>query len=125
MIWPFVSREHYRLLEHNYDQLARLAHEASAQRYADLLEKYHDLAMRQGLWKSDIGPPVEPMPSNLPEPRSTIPSVVAQAIKDEAEGDPKLARWLWKRARELRAENMKPEEIAKELRHWLTTEADG
>lgn len=114
MRFPWVSRAAFDLSQHNNQQLHLLVKEHADERYGSLLIMYHELALRV------TNQPVGSLDSILPVPR--VRSVVAEAIKAQSEGDPRLARYLSKRAQELKAENRRPEEIAAELANWQTTE---
>lgn len=94
-----------------------LVKEHADERYGSLLVMYHELALRV---TNQPAVPVGILDSIVPVPR--VRSVVAEAIKAQSEGDPRLARYLSKRAQELKAENKRPEEIAAELANWQTTE---
>lgn len=89
---------------------------------------YHELAMRVNVAPASPGfIPVQmnpPLTTNPDGPPGRAVSVIAQTIREESGGDERTARYLWKRAGELRAENKKPEEIAQELRSWQTTEIE-
>jgi len=134
---PWVSRLAYDQMEAAW--LHEIDNRANTQtRHDRLLTMYHELALRV------TEPPkqtVDVKPAStaedaarlediarsaamplVPVSDSRVRSVIAQTIKDEAAGNPKIAQWLHKRARELRAENKTPEEIAAALRQWQTTE---
>lgn len=130
---PWVSREMYEDLRRLTAAAVGDLHSALAsehKRYDRLLTMYHELALRVS------GPPpvsvarafgqTEDIPVilNKTEGPVRVASVIAQTIREEAGGDERTARYLWKRAGELRAENKKPEEIAQELRAWQTTEVE-
>lgn len=113
---PWVSRRALELSQHNNQQLRLLVKEHADERYGSLLIMYHELALRV----SSPSAPVGILDAIVPVPR--VRSVVGEAIKAQSEGDPRLARYLSKRAQELKAENKRPEEIALELANWQTTE---
>lgn len=116
MRWPWQSREVANQIE---------------RRRVDVEERLRDLqAKYDALLKSHLAyltPTTTTangaVPSALPrEPRPK--SAIAAAIKQEAQGDGRLAAYLHKRARELKAEHpmMSDEGIALLLSTWESTE---
>lgn len=123
---PWVSRDHFDAVV-SLAATAQTTLDREQRRFNVLLEKYHELSLHvttQPVYIPPVVNPLLPTSAGGPPAPERVPSVVAQAIKDESQGDPKLARVLWKRARELRQENHSPEEIAKEIRRWETTEVE-
>jgi hypothetical protein len=51
-----------------------------------------------------------------------VKSAIAEAIREEAAGDTRLAGWYWKRVRTLKAEGKTEGDIVAEIRSWVTTE---
>lgn len=119
---PFVSREQYDSLKSLFD--------AEREQFGTLQEKYDRL--QQLVMERGLAPlPVEPSPVGLsPMELSQMsekpePSPVAEAIKEQAQGDPRLARYLWGRARDLKEDGMRDPDIAMELGKWVTSEDEG
>src|SRR3990167_5357001 len=111
MRWPLVSREAYdRAVE--AEHRAHLALATERERYDALLARYHD-AVAPPHVLAENGSTSSP---NVPRARSAV----AEAIRAEAAGEPRLAAYLYKRARELRSLNPRAtdEEIAGELARW-------
>jgi hypothetical protein len=126
MKFPWVSRETLEETKAAYQKALdaqateienlkwELEHEHSLT--ASVIEKYAALA----------NPPVI---HNLDVPRGTngeksAVSVITQAIRDESGGDQRLAAFLRKRSRDLKAEHpdWEDEQVAAELAKWETTE---
>lgn len=109
MKWPWVSRETY----------AAAVREAETWRaeYRAMQSRYFDAVTPRQPTLTYTEPANEPVKKR--------PSPIAAAIKQESGGDPRLAGYLRKRARELRAEGMVPADIAVELVRWQTTEEAG
>ena len=63
---------------------------------------------------------------HAPIPHVALParkkSPISDVIKQESGGDPRLAGYLRKRARQLRSEGKAPADIASELQRWSSTE---
>lgn len=113
MRWPWVSRLTFDLV---FQHLER-TNEALAS------EREHSRALARTLHEmAEVAQPfMVPVP---PFPPPKEPSIIASAIHEMAEGDPRLAAYLHRRKRELRAEfpKMKDEGIAQMLMQWETSE---
>lgn len=119
---PFVSREQYDSLKSLFD--------AEREQFGTLQEKYdrlQQLVMERGLAPLPVElSPVELSPMELSQmSEKPEPSPVAEAIKEQAQGDPRLARYLWGRARDLKEDGMRDPDIAMELGKWVTSEDEG
>jgi hypothetical protein len=127
---PFVSRAAFDLSQHNAQMLRELVKAHQDERYDKLLVMYHELALRVSspatvsLARAFGQTEETPIVLNQVDTPARPKSVIAQAIAEESGGDSKLARWFWKRAGELKAENKTPEEIARALRQWQTSEVE-
>jgi hypothetical protein len=104
--WPWVESE-VRVIR---DQMATLQ-----QRYDTLLET----VLSRGLM-----PPVTPQ---VPVTAPTVEKAntpILDAIREESDGDPRLARHFRHRVRELRQEGKSDGDILDAIRMWETTESD-
>ncbi len=129
MKWPFVTRSHLEAVERanattmDYWKSRAIRLEAERDHYEKAFLRGMD---RESIWADKwmalAFPPVV-VPPDIPR-QPSVPSVVAQTIKDESGGDPRLAAWFRKRASELRAEGKSPEEIAAQLGTWQSTEEE-
>lgn len=127
---PVVSRATYEAVERRalhaesmWQQEAQRATECDERwerRFEALQAQYAALVER--ITASPV-PAASPAP--LPPPPHPL-SLIAQAIRDEARGDRRLADYFRKRAAELRREHpgMSDEQIALELRSWQTSEPE-
>lgn len=118
---PWVSRE---ALEQARDEVAALRATLSRQidRYEALFVKYDALAVQATTASfpyprhATVATPTLQLPVG---PRETNP--VAERIRQEAGGDPKVAAHFWKYAADLKKQGKSPSEIA-ELIGWTTTD---
>lgn len=118
---PWVSRE---ALEQARDEVTMLRAALSRQ-----LDRYEALFVRYDALAVQVATPVLPYPRHatvatptlqIPAPpRETNP--VAERIRQEAAGDPKVAAHFWKYAADLKKQGKSPSEIA-ELIGWTTTD---
>lgn len=116
MRWPWVARELLdsersateRLLAHHQRENARLAALVDA-----LRTELHDVTARA------MTPPVVAVPPTV-APLPAEPDPIRDAIREESNGDPRLAAYFWKRAGELRRADpqMPPRQVADTLRTW-------
>lgn len=117
---PWVSRELVeseraasdRIIAHFQKEVERLAAIVTAQR-----------AELSTLTERLTNPPTPPASDFSTPPRPIDPDgdIVRAAIRDEAQGDPRLMAYLTKRARELRASGtMSAQAVADEIRTWVT-----
>lgn len=126
MRWPFVSRELYDTAVAHANQnagdyvtavagfSARL--DAAEARYDALLDKYHALAHPAPAVTVATVPAVTLMPSE--------PDPVRDCIRDESNGDHRLAQHLRSHANELRRQGKQPADIVTALRAWETVGLD-
>ncbi len=133
MTWPWVSRAHLDAVERSHASTVEfwkersLVSEREVATYKSVNEQlFVELKAAQERYVATVErvafPPVTVTPDIPRQP--SVPSVVAQTIKDESGGDPRLAAWFRKRASELRAEGKTPEEIAAQLGTWQSTEEE-
>lgn len=120
MSFPWVSRE---ALEQSRDEVAMLRAALSRQldRYEALFVKYDALAVQAMTPVSSSPTPATVATPTPQSPAPREPSPVAERIRQESGGDPKLASHFWKYAAELKKQGKSPEEIA-ELIGWTTTD---
>lgn len=124
-----VSGERFALLQHNYDEARKLYHaneaifraasetwkalfEMERMRFDRLLEKYDALKLRGGERIS---------------PTDAKPDPVIDAIKERANGNPRLERHLMREAAKLRMKdpNTPASEVIKHVTEWFDpSEAD-
>lgn len=110
---PFVSRERYEELQQILTS-ERLAH-ASLREKMDALTHLALSRTLEAPVTSSSGDSIPTVPAE-PKPRS----VIGEAIRQASEGDERLARYLWKRATQLRKDGMLDGDIATELQRWET-----
>ena len=118
MRWPWVSRELAEQIEH---RRADLAEEVRGLReaYQILLGRYED-ALRS-VRPREVALTPATLPAFVPE---RVRGVIAETVSAQANGDPRLAAYLHRRARELRRLNPQApdDQIARELARWDSTE---
>lgn len=113
MRWPCVSRA-------AYDAQALTVQVLTAQfdwAKAEIARLQQELAVRQVTPMNGI-----PVPDDLRIPKPKPADPIKQVIREQSAGDRKLEGHLRSYANELRANGMKPDDIAAELTRWTTSE---
>lgn len=110
---PWVSREAYEEIKVLFS-MERVERQSVQSRY----EALHALVITRGLVPE---PSADPAPEGLPEVKE--PSLVDIAIREEADGDHRLARYFRTQAIKERKEGKSDGDIEKSIRSWVTTEA--
>ncbi len=115
MRWPWVSRAHYALLEHNYREILRMVHDRQQTdtRYDALLDKYHALRL-QGANAAPIFQPVI----------AKEPSAIDFAINEKAGSNHRLKLYLTGYAARERAANTGDADIVDRISNWTNGDSD-
>lgn len=109
--WPWVSRESYEAARAYAEGFRVLLREEQA-RYAELLEKYHQLRIDK--LANPVRFPTEEQIREVEQrhEEDTLGIEIEQAIDDRAQGDKYLIRQLWNDARRMLDNKMSPTEVA-------------
>lgn len=130
MTWPFVRRARYEQLEHNFNELRRLARslerEASRAQYDKLMALYEKqleqqrevlanyFALRQAGLQADQAMPAA---QQLVKPDPDLPPIVADAVTESTRGLSREVRNATRaKAKAMLAAGGKPEDVADQVR---------
>jgi hypothetical protein len=120
MSLPWVSREHYDLLSHNYEQAwvqIRAERTIAETRYDALLEKYHALKL-QG---AEAPPTIADLPlgvSRGPDPDAELKLLIAE----QAGTDLRRRGMMLRQLRQDRADGVSPEEIRRSIERGVQSD---
>lgn len=119
--WPWVSRADYDAACREIGGLENRVQEWRS--HSDAWKKLYEDQKALVVELLQIAKPKALVPPPSPAPERE-PSIVAQVIREQSGGDPRLAAHLRTYAGKLKREGNSPEEIAFALGQWISTEPD-